>query len=121
MSQARKVRGMASQRIVAEYLRAHGFPYAESTGAGRSGTDVTGTPGIDWEIKARAKLDLPALMRQLRDRSEAGVLGLGAVRLNGQGPAVIADWPCVVRLEDLTVLLRSAGYGDPIVRESADG
>jgi hypothetical protein len=52
-SQSRKHRGYKSQKIVANYLVANGWPYAESTGAGRSGTDVTGTIGIDWEVKAR--------------------------------------------------------------------
>jgi len=54
MTQSRKHRGYRSQKVVAQYLAANGFPYAESTGAGRQGSDITGTVGIDWVIKARA-------------------------------------------------------------------
>lgn len=45
-SQSRKYRGYASQSTVAAYLAANGWPFAQSTGAGRSGTDITGTPGL---------------------------------------------------------------------------
>ena len=113
-TQSRKYRGYESQRIAAEYLRTHGFPYAEAVGAGRPGTDVTGLVGIDLEVKARAGLDLPALMKQLRDRDQENLLGVGLLRLNGQGPSTIEDWPAIIRFADLVVLLRTAGYGDPL-------
>jgi hypothetical protein len=113
MSQHRKHRGYASQKIVAEYLAAHGFPYAESTGAGRTGTDITGTPGLDWEVKARRNLNLTGLIHQMRERSRDGVPSIAVVRPDGTGPATIADWPAVLPLSDLCDLLRDAGYGDP--------
>ena len=113
-SQNRKYRGYASQRIAAEYLRTHGFPHAEPVGAGRTGSDVTGLIGIDLEVKARAGLDLPALMRQLKQRDMEGCIGVGRLRLNGQGPAQIEEWPAVIRFSDLVDLLRSSGYGDPL-------
>jgi hypothetical protein len=111
MSQHRKHRGYQSQRLVADYLAANGFPHAEPVGAGRAGSDITGTIGIDWEIKARRGLDLPALLRQLDARADEGLLGIGVLRLDGQGPASIEQWPCIVTLADLVALLRAAGYG----------
>lgn len=111
MSQHRKHRGYASQRIVAQWFVENGWPYAEPVGAGRSGTDVTGMPGLDVEVKARRGLDLPQLLRQLDERAAHGNLGFGILRLDGQGPASIADWPVVLRLDDFTALLRAAGYG----------
>lgn len=114
MSQHRKQRGYDSQRIVAEYLRGHGFPFAESTGAGRSGSDVTGTPGLDWEVKARRNLNLVGLIDQLNERRLPGRLALGVVRPDGRGPATVADWPAVMPLQDLVVLVREAGYGHPM-------
>lgn len=104
-SQSRKHRGYRTQKVVAEYLKANGFPYAESTGAGRSGTDVTGIVGVDIEVKARTGLDLPALMRQLKERKDAFDLGVGVLRLNGQGENA-ADYVVVMRLEDFVPLLR---------------
>ena len=45
-SQSRKHRGYRTQKVGAEHLAANGFPYAESTGAGRSGTDITDITSI---------------------------------------------------------------------------
>lgn len=112
MSQSRKYRGYASQRIVAEFMAGNGWPFAESTGAGRSGTDVTGVPGIDVEVKARRNLNLPALISQMSDRRVPGVFPMAVVRPDGAGPATVGQWPAVVPLSDLLDLLRQAGYGD---------
>lgn len=113
----RKQRGYDSQRIVADYLAAHGFPYALSTGAGRAGTDITGVLGVDFEVKARRGLDLPGLMRQLAQRAADGLLGVGVLRLDGMGPASIEDWPVVLTLADFVALIRAAGYGLPLEEE----
>lgn len=113
-SQSRKHRGYRSQKVVAMYLAENGFPFAESTGAGRSGSDITGTVGIDWEIKARADFSPSAVIKQLKDRHNGKDLPLAVLRLNGQGEASITEWVGIIRLEDLVKLLREAGYGDPI-------
>ena len=42
-SQSRKHRGYRSQKVVAMYLAENGFPFAESTGAGRSNHARTST------------------------------------------------------------------------------
>lgn len=116
MSDARKRRGRQSEHVVADYLRRNGFDHAEPVGAGRSGTDVTGTPGIDWEVKARRGLNLAGLLRQLDERADQERLGVGVVRLDGQGPASIETWAAVLTLADLVALLRAAGYGTPHAR-----
>jgi hypothetical protein len=110
-SQSRKHRGYRSQKVLANYLVDNGFPFAESTGAGRSGTDVTGTVGIDWEVKARAGFNPSAAIQQLKDRANDD-LGVVVLRLNGQGEKSVSDWVCLLRLEDAVKLLRDAGYGD---------
>lgn len=112
MSQARKHRGYRSQKVVAQYLAANGFPYAESTGAGRQGSDITGTVGIDWEVKARTNFSPGETMRQLKDRANVLDLRVAVLRLNGQGEASIADWVALVSFEQLVALVRQAGYGD---------
>ena len=112
-SQSRKHRGYRSQKVVAQYLAVNGFPYAESTGAGRIGSDITGTVGIDWEVKARTGFNPTAAIKQLKKRSKKKVLGIVCLRLNGQGESSIGEWVCILRLEDMVNLLRGAGYGDP--------
>ena len=116
MSDASKRRGRQSEHAVADYLRRNGFDHAEPVGAGRSGTDVTGTPGIDWEVKARRGLNLAGLLRQLDERAAQERLGVGVVRLDGQGPASVETWAAVLTLADLVALLRAAGYGTPHAR-----
>jgi hypothetical protein len=50
-SQHRKHRGYRTQRIVSDYMR-QWFPFADSAGAGRTGSDVLNVP-FDVEVKAR--------------------------------------------------------------------
>jgi len=111
-SQSRKHRGYRSQKVVAMYLAEHGFPYAESTGAGRPGTDITGTVGIDWEVKARKDFSPGATIKQLKDRHNGKDLPVAVLRLNGQGEANVGEWVTLLRLEDFVGLLRDAGYGE---------
>ena len=111
-SQSRKHRGYRSQKVVAMYLAENGFPYAESTGAGRPGTDITGTIGIDWEVKARKDFSPSATIKQLKDRHNGKDLPVAVLRLNGQGEANVGEWVTLLRLEDFVGLLRDAGYGE---------
>ena len=111
-SQSRKHRGYRSQKVVAQYLAVNGFPFAESTGAGRSGTDITGCVGLDWEVKARTGFNPSSAINQLKERAKTGILGLVCLRLNGQGEEKVKDWVVVLRLEDVVNLLKEAGYGE---------
>ena len=114
MSQHRKHRGYESQRIVADYLRAHGWPYAEPTGAGRQGSDVTGLgPLFDVEVKARRDLDLTGTLAQLQRRADCDngahidLIPFAVIRPDGYGPARIGDWPVVIRLADFLPLMHT--------------
>lgn len=106
----RKARGAETQRLVAEYLAANGWPFATDAGAGRSGSDILGTPGLAIEVKARRDFSPLAWLRQA-----AGGAGVPMCvhRPDGMGGASIADWPVTLRLSDLVALLRDAGFGDP--------
>lgn len=109
MSQHRKHRGYASQRIVADYLRAW-WPFAEPTGAGRQGSDILGVVGTDWEVKARRELDLTGTVAQQAKRTPKGIVPIAVIRPDGYGPARIAEWPCVMPLSVVVQLLKEAGY-----------
>lgn len=112
--QGRKHRGYKSQDILASFLSENGFPYALSAGAGRTGSDVTGTIGIDWEVKARRGFPVTQTMTQLEERAQDGLVGIAVLRPDGWGAANIHKWPAIVPLHVLVTLLREAGYGDPI-------
>lgn len=110
-SQSRKHRGYATQRLTAEWFACHGWPYATSTGAGRSGIDIENVPALAIEVKATPGDNSGALRQAVRNAGDA--LPLVVWRPNGYGPERIGGWPCLLTLADLTMLLRAAGYGDP--------
>ena len=111
-SQSRKHRGYRSQAVVAQWFAKHGFPWAESTGAGRSGSDITGMPGLAIEVKARRDFTPLAWLRQARTGS-AGVPFV-VFRCDGEGEANVGEWAVLARLDDFTEVIRSAGFGDPV-------
>lgn len=107
----RKRRGADTQRVVAEAWRGDGWPYAEAVGAGANGRDITGTPGIALEVKARAGFDPLAWLRQA-DRNAHGDLSAVVLRPNGAGPVSVDTWPVILAHGAFRALLRAAGYGD---------
>jgi len=104
-------RGRETEALLAQMLREEGWPYAMPAGAGRAGPDITGTPGLHFECKARTRLDLSGGLRQADGHGDG--LPILVLRLNGQGPAAIRYWPAVLRLGDLIGLLRAVGYPRP--------
>jgi len=92
LSQHRKHRGYRTQKVVAEYLKTW-YPFAESTGAGRQGSDILGTP-FDIEVKAVTKFSPLSWIKQIKER-KSDKLSFIVLRCNGQGE----------RVEDYVVLL----------------
>jgi hypothetical protein len=112
MSQSRKHRGYRSQKVVAQWFVDHGWPFAESTGAGRSGSDITGVPGLMVEVKARRAFSPLAWLRQTVKEAEThGGLPFVVFRCDGQGEANVGEWGVLMSLADHTRLLHEAGYG----------
>lgn len=108
----RKARGAETQRIVANAWKLDGWAYVEPIGAGAPGRDLTGTPGVGVEIKARADLDLTGWLRQTTRNAGLDVPVL-IVRPNGYGPTTVDDWPGITTHGWIRRLLRMAGYGEP--------
>src|SRR5690625_5240065 len=107
-AQSRKHRGYRTQRLVAEWFATRGWPFAESAGARRQGSDVTGPPDPASEVKARRNFDPLAWIRQAHDGAD-GRLPFVVMRANGQGEKTVGDWIVLTRLETFTQLLREAG------------
>jgi hypothetical protein len=101
MTQHRKYRGFATERVVAEYLGKH-WPHA-SVGRGK-GKDIQGVP-FDCEVKARSGFQPKAVLAQIKARTDkSGEVGFGVLRLNGQGEDA-REYAAIIRLEDLLELL----------------
>ena len=114
-SQARKYRGFATERVVAEYLRQ--FWEFASVGRGK-GKDVQNVP-FDVEVKARTGFQPKQVLAQIKARTDqSGEIGFAVLRLNGQGEDA-REYAAVIRFEDLVNLLVKAGYTNmpPNVRE----
>ena len=109
---SRRQRGRDSEKCVADYLVRHGFKTAHVTSMAASGSDVLGIPGIDFEVKARSGLPISETLAQLKRRRSVTGLGVGVLRLNGQGEKAVGDWVAILTFDDLIYLLQAAGYGD---------
>jgi hypothetical protein len=72
MSQHRKHRGFATQRIDADYLKANGWPYAEPVGAGRPGSDVTGALLVERPICERCGMNPSDDVHEIVSRARGG-------------------------------------------------
>lgn len=107
----RRQRGRESEKIVADYLVRHGFDTAHVTSMAASGSDVLGVEGVDFEVKARAGIPISETMAQLKRRRREVGLGVGVLRLNGQGEKAIGDWVAILTFDDFIHLLKAAGYG----------
>jgi hypothetical protein len=95
----RRGRGRDSELRLAEWLQQHGYPDAAANQPGRPGPDLLHTPGLAIEVKARARLDLPAWLRQADRQTAPGLLPLLVVRSPGQGPGDIGAWAAIQRLD----------------------
>ena len=49
-------------------------------------------------------------MRQLHDRKSSTGMGVGVLRLNGQGEKSVEQFVAVLTLSDLVYLLKANGY-----------
>ena len=106
MSQSRKYRGYRTQKVVADYLK-RWYPNAESTGAGRQGTDITGVP-FDIEVKARTGFAPLEAVKQLKLR-ESDKLGFVVLRMNGQGENA-EDYMVCMTLKDFMLFTEGQPY-----------
>jgi hypothetical protein len=67
-------------------------------------------PGLDIEVKARRGFNPSAALRQQAERGDGTRLPFAVLRLDGQGPASIEDWPVIIRFGAFVPLLLEAGY-----------
>jgi hypothetical protein len=108
-----RARGNAAPNWLAEYVRPW-WPYAEATGSGRNGRDITGTPGVAWEVKTADdfKRDCKPTLWVAQARANAGsgepcpVVYLP----RGVGQANIANSLFILPTHWGMTLLEAAGY-----------
>lgn len=110
---ASRNKGARAERDVAEYLRAHGWPYAERRQTGVSGADIAGTPGLMWEIKACERIELGAWVGQVEKAAAAATIKprYSAVIIRRRGRPEVGEWYAVLPVASYVQLLAEAGWG----------
>ncbi len=110
-----KRKGTSAESAVVAFLRQTWWPHAERralAGAKDLG-DVTGTPGICWEVKAGTRLCIPEWLHQTEtERANSGAdLGVLVVKPKGVGVLNVNRWWAIQPLDQATALMHGAGYG----------
>lgn len=115
LGKANNAKGKRAERDVVNWLRDHGFPGAERavrtgyTANGRSAADpgdVTGTPGIVWQVKDVAREDIERWLAE----TEAQRLGgpgakpaeLGILVVRRRGTADVGRWWAWLPIDQLS-------------------
>ncbi len=114
MSRSR-AKGTSAETTVVNYLRLHGWPYAERralAGAKDLG-DITGTPGVCWEVKAGSRLCIPEWMAQTETErvNSKSTLGVLVVKPKGLGTGNVNRWWAIMPLAQTVDLIHEAGFG----------
>jgi hypothetical protein len=118
MVNVNKAKGDRTEAAARDYYRCNGFPFAERTRAGytRDAGDLHLCPGVITQVKNCQALRWTEWFIQLtrqRREAKADVAWL-TVKRPGMGDTKTGQWLAVMTVEDLTVLLRAAGYGSPL-------
>lgn len=104
-----KAKGTAAETAVARFLEQNGWPYVErrSLAGALDKGDITGTPGLCWEVKAGATLCLPAWLSELREetRNSKASHGILVVKPAGIGTTRVGHWHAIMEGAEFEELL----------------
>jgi hypothetical protein len=120
-----RARGNALPNALARYLRPW-WPYAEATGSGRNGRDITGTPGVAWEVKTADdfKRDFkPTIWVKQAKTNAGGDLPVVVYFPRGIGEAHTPQALAIMPLECLMDVIEEAGHTgrNPLLGEIQGG
>lgn len=107
-AQSRKHRGYKTQALIAQRWRDNGmFPHCTDVGNGRQGNDLSNTPGLAVEIKARDTVSWPAALKQAESgKANPDDIAIVIARHNGQGEQSTDNWTVTLSLVDFELLWR---------------
>lgn len=114
-----KQAGTAAESAVAAFLVTQGWPYAErrSLAGALDKGDITGTPGLCWEVKATScaheKVGYSGFLKECEtERINATAdYGIVVVKLKGYGNRRVGDWVTVMYAGDYEDLAFGLGHG----------
>lgn len=115
---ANRRKGADAERAVAKYLRANGFPGAErAVRLGYVGSDrvipdpgdLTGTPGIVWQVKDCARENIAVWLDDTDRQREQADAEHGVLVVRRRGAAGVGRWWAWVGLGDVLTLANPDG------------
>lgn len=121
MGNVHKAKGTSFETLIVKFLRGHGFvkAYRPATKGGYDTGDINGVDGPRRQAIFQCKNQRKFALSQWLDdtvsqaqQEEVGRIALPilVVKRPGVGEKSLGDTYAVLRLEDLTSLLREAGY-----------
>lgn len=124
-----KAKGTAAESAVVAYLRENGFKYAERLAlqGGKDRGDITGVPGIVFEVKAVQEYAFNQWLTEARiERDNAGAdFGLVVAKPRLVGTSKTGQWYALMYSYDYLALVsqaaRTAGRDIPIWKRDMSG
>lgn len=108
-----KIKGTMAESAVVSFLRTQGWPHAERLALqGKLDRgDVTGTPGIVWEVKSVALTNWGKWLREAEtERINANaVFGIAVLKPKGIGFTRVGDWWAGMQSGSFRALRHAAG------------
>ena len=107
-----KQKGTSFETLTVNFLRDNGFPYAERRslhGTADKG-DITGCGPIVFECKNHKTYSLSEWMRETETEKQNATADIGVLVVKRAGVGDPARQYAVLTLEDVTRLLKAAGY-----------
>lgn len=116
---ASKRKGTSWESSIVDYLRVNGVPHAErrALNGARDRGDIAGVPGIVFEAKSAARVELAAWVDETEKErvNDGAAYGVTVIKRRGKGSA--GDGYAVLPFAALVGLLRAAGYIAPSIQE----
>jgi hypothetical protein len=111
-----KDKGTAAETLVARYLRKTYWPHAErrALSGGQDKGDITGTPGLVWEVKAAKTLCVPAWLRETeaeRQNADADYATL-VIKPVGVGATRVGEWYALMDRDRFREILVDLPFSD---------
>lgn len=108
-------KGKYAPKWIARYLRPW-WPNVEAVTIGVRGSDLIGTPGVAWEIKASNEFKPTGFVAQAKNHAGSAALPVVVYVPNGCGEQNIEFALGILPLHLLIGLLDDAGYTDRAAR-----
>jgi hypothetical protein len=107
-----KQKGTRAENAVVEFLRRHGFPYAERRALGgiHDKGDITGCGPLVIEVKDHKTITLSQFMAELKQEVVNAKADTGVAIIKKRGTLDVGEWYAVMPAAWIVDLLKEAGY-----------